>query len=317
MKTAIALMPHAVMKRANVRAWMTRKCEEAGLWVEWVNVVEQIKDYSTLLRKHRNVMTWNCRVTAAELASEGQNVLHFDNSLLSQGAGLFVDRGGFFGSSNLSRMNTWKQGYAHANPEFYCGREFGCEAFAGGDPAGPVMVALQMRDDCALGEANFPLAANQADKVKATLGLLAELLPKDVPVVVRPHPRERGKYSDEDFKAAGWRDNWTLQWEGKFSECVRKCCAMVCVNSTCASEGVLLGVPTATLGLGGFSGAGVTLECAHNGETLRGLLEWRSDQARARAYVSAILGRHFIPYDIAPKSGRPCEELEQWLRALQ
>lgn len=291
-----------------LKAWLDERCAAAGVTLEWHCVKAPGFQYREVFRSSRNVIAWNCRRPHAWLTERQQNVLHVENTLLSQRTGIFADHGGFFSNSNLCRKQTWRERYPHAQPEFFAKREFGWKAFSGGDPQGPVLVALQNRPDCNL-RLEYPLAEGARDKVVRTLELLREHLPTGRPVLVRPHPRERA-----DFKDGGvWRDDWRLDMEGAFAERLPQCSALVTVNSTCASEAALLGVPTATLGTGAFSGSGVTLECAQAPALLAGLADFQPDLERCRAYTCAILGRHFIPYSI--KGDRPCLEFESWLRA--
>ncbi len=269
-----------------------------------------------VFRSHRNVIAWNCRMPHSWLVKEGQNVLHIENALLSQKSGMFADHRGFFSKSNLCRQQSWQQSYAHANPEFFSRREFGWEAFTGGCSDGPVLVALQCRADCNL-KLEFPMGAMAADKVVKTLELLQNYLPHGRPVLIRPHPRERDLFTNDLATATGgcWRDDWTLDMEGTLAARLPQCSALVTVNSTCASEAALLGIPTATLGTGAFTGSGVTLECAEDPTLLAQIPTFTPDLQRCRAYTCAILGRHFLPYDL--KRERPCLEFENWLEACQ
>jgi len=120
-------------------------------------------------------------------------------------------------------------------------------------------------------------------------------------------PRERTR-----FETGGiWRDDWQMDDSSSFSERLPACSALVTINSTCASEAALLGIPTATLGTGAFTGSGVTLECALDPSKLATLFSFQPDLHRCRAYCSAILGRHFLPYGIV--RDRNCLEFEHWL----
>jgi len=207
-------------------------------------------------------------------------------------AGVFVDHRGFFSQSNLCQRKTWTGSY-WCNPEFIAKRDFGWNAFSGESPHGPVLVALQCRTDCNV-KMEFPAAKDAADKIVAALELLERYLPRGKRILIRPHPRERTR-----FETGGiWRDDWQMDDSSSFSERLPACSALVTINSTCASEAALLGVPTATLGTGAFTGSGVTLECALDPSKLATLFSFQPDLHRCRAYCSAILGRHFLPYGI-------------------
>lgn len=304
---AVVLSPQLLL-RSRLKIWLDAKCKKQGVDLQWHDVDHPKTNFHEVFRSSPSVIAWNCGVFHSWLTKEKQNVLHVENALISQPAGLFVDHGGFFSNSNLCRKQTWKQTYSHANPEFLARRDFGWSAFAGGNPAGPVLVALQCRGDCNL-KTEFPLGAGAPDKVIRTLELLKKHLPQDRPVLVRPHPRERAAFENGGV----WRGDWTLDVEGTFAARLPKCSALVTVNSTCASEASLLGIPAATLGTGAFTGSGVTLECATAPERLAQLSSFIPDLHRCRAYANAILGRHFLPYDL--QRDRPCLELESWLNA--
>lgn len=301
---AVAVVPKSVLK-SRIKGWVDQKVQAKGGTVEWIDVSENPIGFREVLRKNKNVIAWNCRLPHKSMVEDGGNTLFVDNSLISQRAGVFIDNRGFFSNSNLCVQQTWKKpSFAHL--EFIAKRDFGWEAFSGGDADGPILVALQLREDCNV-KLEFPLAANAEDKVVESLKILKSHLPRGREILVRPHPREWKNFSSNGV----WRDDWTMNTEGKFSEILPKCCALVTVNSTCVSEAALLGVPTATLGVGAFSGSGLTLDCSKDPKNLNLLGSFKPDLDLCRRYCAAIINHHFLPYDI--HDGRVVAEFESWL----
>lgn len=306
---AVVLSP-AILLNSPLKKWLDDKCAARGVNLEWHDLTDEKTNFVKAFQSCRNVIAWNCRMTHDWLSRGQQNVLHVENSLLSQKSGMFTDHRGFFSQSNLCRKATWKTNYPHANPEFFARREFKWSAFAGGNPDGPILVALQCREDCNL-KLEFPAGEAAPDKVVRTLEIVRDYLPTGRKVLIRPHPRERANFTHGGV----WQDHWQLDTEDTLAVRLPQCCALVTVNSTCASEAALLGLPTATLGTGAFTDSGVMLECAHNLSLLSGILTFTPDIDRCRSYVQAILGRHLLPYDLT--RDRPCQELEDWLSACQ
>jgi hypothetical protein len=290
--------------RSPLRQWLHERCEAAGVSLRWLDVSTDCSRYCAEVRETKNVIAWNCRIPQDWMASHGRNVLHVDNSLINQAAGVFVDRGGFFSRSNLNRKQVWKEGHRYSL-KFIARKWFGWEHGLKGNQNGPVLVALQCRRDCNL-QTEFPLAAGCDDSVLQTLRLLERHLP-DVPALIRPHPRERA-----DFDSQGiWRSNWRMDMEGSFTQRLPQCRALVTVNSTCATEACLTGMPIAVLGTGTFTGSGAVLECHEDASRLVNLFGQLDMGARAK-YAAAVLSSHFLPYDL--KATRDCREFDDWLR---
>lgn len=291
------------LKGSGLAGWMMRRCEEAGLRLV---LVTDWARHEGLVRSCRNLLVWGRKVPREVTREAGRNVLFLESSLIDQAAGVFVDRGGLFAESNLCRRETWREDYPAVDLARVARECFGWRLFGGGRARGPVLVALQRPRDAAVQDF-FPLGGGEGNKVRAMLGLLREHLPRGRTVLIRPHPRERMQ-----FETGGiWRDDWSMDVEGSFAERLPQCSALVTVNSTCASEAALLGVPTATLGKGAFSGSGVTLECDADARRLAGLWAWRPDLEACRRYAAAVRGRHFLGYEAG---GEGCAEFEGWLR---
>lgn len=305
---AAALVPNRMFTAVPLRQWVDARCGEAGIEVEWVNISESTDRFHQCFNDHQNLIAWNCRMPPEWLARSNRNILHVDNSLISQKAGVFIDNGGLFALSNFCRNKAW-EGSQQANAEFFARRDFGWQAWSGGTPDGPVLVALQCRNDSAVVQ-GFQWPAG-TDPVSRVLSIVAAHLPRGRRVWVRPHPIELKKYAASSFVEGPWRDDFELQTGSSFAEVLPQCSAMVTINSTCAHEAVLLGLPTATLGTGTFTGSKVTLECAQDSSRLGVLFSHTPDNQVARGYVNAALTSHFLPYDIRPD--RRSAEFDLWL----
>lgn len=269
-------------------------------------LADVIQDYSTVFRSEPNVLAWNCRMSHAWLQREKQNVLHFDNALISQRRGVFVDHRGLFAHSNLS-INRVNDAFWEAN--FYARREFGWRAFEEGDASGAILVCLQCECDSSVVQGFLP-GQSGSNRTHEFLKLIKQYLPAKQ-VIVRTHPREPIANLPVNCIDPAW--TWTC--DGAFHSVLPHCRAVVTINSTCAHEAVLAGVPVATVGTGTFTGWGVTLECADDITKLSHLAGWRAPQDRARAYVSRAMTRHFLPYDVT--ESRYNGELQSWMEACQ
>jgi len=299
---AIALVMPKVLN-SELRKWINAKALASGVAIKWVDISVDTSGYCAAIKNYHNVIAWNCRVPQNWMQLYGQNVLYVENSLICQSAGIFVDRAGFFSHSNLCTQQRWKNNYRYSL-EWVSNRWFGWTYGFRGIDNGPILVALQNRNDCNL-NTEFPYGNSAADKVTETLRLLKHHLP-DIPTLIRPHPSER-----KNFNHGGiWRPNWVLDVTESFAERLPQCSALVTVNSTCASEATLSGLPVAVLGTGAFTGSGAVHECHTDITQLAYLFNTPNMDAR-KSYASAVLSHHFLPYDLTGE--RVCCEFDDWL----
>ena len=306
MKKVTALVTEIVLNY-DLKPWLEKKCNEAGAEVQWHNVTKSTANYCEEFKKAENVITWQCRMPHTWTQEWGNNVLHIENSLLAQNTGCFVDAKGFFSKSNLCREKHWENDYS---PDLhgFAKRHFGWEAFSGGNPDGPVLVALQCRNDCNM-NFEFP-AAPKGDRVTFTINTVLEHLPKDRPILLRPHPRERHLFKDAPVPPGC---QWSM--DGTLPELLPTCSALVTVNSTCASEACLLGIPVAVLGTGAFTGSNAVFECHNDLSKLSRFFEHKNDLVAQQRYCSAVLGAHFLPYRHGKEVS--CPEFDLWLARLR
>lgn len=291
-----------------LKTWVDSKAIQRGICIRWLNVAVSASSYCDEVRRCKNVIAWNCRVPQSWMKANGRNLLFIENSLICQAAGIFVDCGGFFSRSRLCTEKTWRNSQSYAL-EWVTKKWFGWDWGMRGDPAGPVLVALQNRHDCNL-HTEFPLANDEPDKVVATLKLVARYLPQNCPVLIRPHPSERKQFNTHGV----WMPHWELDVHGSFAERLPACRSVVTVNSTCANEATLTEIPVIVLGTGAFTGSGAVQECHRDASFLSKAFE-RPDMDARRSYASAVLARHFLPYDLRVE--RSCEEFEHWLNACR
>lgn len=309
---AVALVTPSVLE-SDIKGWMDDLCAKHGCTIDWVNVTEKDNGYREKFKAYRNVIAWNCRMPHWWMSKWGNNVLSIENSLLHQPSGIFIDSRGFYTNSNLNQLRTWEQSY-DVNLDGFCRAKFEWGAMAGGDPDGPVLVCLQSPLDLNM-TSQFPAAHGKDRKLQIVMELLYNHLPSGKPVVIRPNPRFLDKWKEAEHEIK-LKDEWTVNWEGRFHEILPQFSRLVTVNSTCASEAATLGMPVAALGTGCFTGSGVVLECHSNPSLLSGFYDWVQSTEACRAYACAILGRHFVPYKMNGANVVNVE-MERWLAKLK
>jgi len=293
--------------------WLVERCAQQGVQLRCydVNEVCEQGQWGLLLKQDPNVILWNVKVPSAFVLRGGPNVLWMDNALISQKCGVFVDTRGLFAESNLSCVRTSSSRWVAG---FYARREFGWEAFSEGDADGYVLVCLQRPMDSSVTWGFLP-GDKGKDRVAAFLAMVKRYLPWAADqVMVRQHPKEDRKV----FPDEAWDPRWRWDECSRFAESVKGARAVVTINSTCAHEALLAGVPVATLGTGTFTGWGVTLECAGQPERLADLDGWRPDPSLCLNYVNQAMTRHFLPYTIDKHDERlQCGEFHDWLQACR
>ncbi len=245
----------------------------------------------------RNIMIWGGNFSKAERDAVQANVLYFENGLIQQSHGCLVDAGGFFGDSSIRREKLWdiepSETEAEAVKAHY--RRFPFEWGKGGDPNGPIIIALQHRCDTGCYR-HFPSRAATDDSIALAVSLCAKYLP-DHPVIVRPHPRYRNQWQERiDQYTSLLRPGWTVSSDGSFYPLLLKASALVTVNSTTAVEAMAVPVPIATLGIGVWTDSHAMLECHEKPERLAGLFDQTPDMGARLRVASAIFKRQ-IPYN--------------------
>ena len=253
--------------------------------------------YGILYRTSKNIATWGVKRKHLHYNTEKKNVLFFEFCAFCQKSGWWVDSEGLYADSRFNKQKLWNKlwskGWEYKELEAYVKKWYPFELLSGGKKDGPIMVALQHEDDAPL---RFYFAHGETEDLvlKKALEICREHLP-DVDVIVRPHPKylkQWGRKEKEYLKV--FKPNWVLQKDMNIYEELMKCSAVVSVNSTVAIEALALGIPSATIGEGVFSGSGATLECAKDLSKLKNVLEWKPDLPNVCGFLHALI-RHKIP----------------------
>jgi len=307
MSTVAAFVPE-IFLRSKLPHWFDEQCAARGHSIEWLNVNNSMPLYKQAFKDYKNIITWQCRMPHSWTTASGANLLHIDNALINQRHGCFVDSKGFFSQSNLRINQHWL--CDHQADYIEAAKPFGWKPFSGGNPDGPILAALQYRRDCNV-NFEFPLAPKKEDKVLFTLDVLKKHLPTGCRVVVRPHPRERELFTSTQELPENW--SWSL--DKTLADILPSCSVLVTVNSTCATEACLLGLPVAVLGTGTFTGSGAVSECHDDFSRLEGITEMQADHDAQRKYVGAVLKRHTLPYEFTGEMSN--SEVDLWLDSLQ
>jgi len=283
-------------------------------------------DYWDRWRKASNLITWGIKWTNERYRKEtglypqGKNTLYVENGLYDQSRGLYVDDRGYFGGSSMVENGTNKDPYSEAWLKHLVGytrRSWGWNyGEDGGDPNGPIIVALQTNNDAPM-QHFFPGGVNaqpgRNSRKLAFLEICKEFLPAGREVIVRAHPKER---TLPEFQAP---DNWRFDdHKERIYPMLRRCSALVTVNSTVATEAMALNIPIATVGYGSFKGTEATLNCAENHALLQSVYDAPIDREARSRYLCRLLKHHQTPYggkNIEKFIGRS-EPLARWIDAL-
>lgn len=243
--------------------------------------------------KDGNLVLWGSHRTKALFTDA--NTLFLENGLINQRRGFMVDTRGFFSESVIRRTRAWEKA---PNEQEWKEVERGLHGLGWSfdqqhDPAGPIVVALQRRGDAGA-FVYFPLGRRK-DSLEELLRACAKHLPAR-PVVIRLHPVYQEEFAEKEAHYRSlFRPDWTVHSGGNVYQLIAKASALVTINSTLATEAQALTIPIATLGLGSWTGSGTTLECFRDPSRLAGLLDWKPDMPRRRAYLAAVQ-RYQVPY---------------------
>jgi len=270
-----------------------------------------------------NLITWGVKWKSSQYKRGNRNVLFLENGLLCQRKGIYVDNHGYFADSSLVTEERNKADYTPEEAEAMATLARSCFGFKIGEvnhnPDGPILIAMQMNGDAPM-RYHFPAVKRfQGNRKETFLNLLVEHMPKGRPVILRPHPKEKGL-------PEGWKlpEGWTLEIPGAKGvgdvyKTIKRCSAVVTVNSTVATEALTSGIPVATFGYGSYKGAGVTLDCAHEHEALQGILDYTPDPEASMRYLCAVMRDHQLPYrhrnfeELLDK----CTPFQNWLSDLR
>lgn len=310
---ATAFLPAFVL--AGIGPQLRAVMEAEGLSLQIREVVPGKGGYLEELERCRNVISWGYQMPHSRFVEAKRNVLFIENGTLSQRTGAFLDAGGFWTHSDFVRERAWEVEPTDAERAALAAhvkRCFGWEMFAGGDPGGPVLLALQTQGDAPC-RYYYPTAQG-GDPIAMSLWLCREHLPRAQRVWVRPHPGGRKQFFDNWSYYKQWvaGRSWLVDESPNVYEKLPQARALVTANSTLATEAQALGLPIATLGHGTFTGSGTVLECADEPARLAGVLDDKPDLEARWRFLSAVK-RLQLPYHAGPAklSGHPA--LRRWV----
>lgn len=252
-----------------------------------------------VLRQHmkdpdKNAMIWGGNFSKAERDSFKANILYFENGLIQQSHGCYVDGRGYFGESSIRHERLWDTEPSCAEAVVAQYKRLALQWGIGGNPGGPIIIALQHRHDTGPYR-YFPLRGAEQDSFVSVLTLCAKYLP-DKPVIVRPHPRFRTQWEEraEEYQKL-MRPGWTVNMEGSIYPMLTKASALVTVNSTVTVEAMAVAIPIAALGEGVWTDSGAVIDCHQNPARLAELF-YHAPEMGARMRVASAIFKRQVPY---------------------
>jgi len=307
MKKAIAITTHLVRKR--LRKPFTEACLRHDIKLDFQTTYA---NYKAKIKLAPNIITWGVKMPSWWYKRTKKNFLYVENGLFSQKEGIWVDAGGWFADSDLSKGREWEGRVSRAAKKriVRITNKWKWDYMGGSDPEGPILYAVQRRRDapCLY---HFPAQDKSIQALLSGIKILSEHAP-DRKVLIRPHPRYHNEWKAFEVKAKKYfRPDWEVDRSKNVYELLPKCSALVTVNSTLATEALVLGMPVATLGRGAFTGSNVTLECSEDPTKLKGLLEFKSSTSARLGYLAACM-RHQIPYRVSTKELAKNKSFQKW-----
>jgi len=252
-----------------------------------VNVDKTTPNYTKKWRASNNLISWGVKWSTKRYKAGGKNVLHIENGLYHQNSGVSCDHMGYFYDSSIVQEKKYfiqpstqdltllknqtkrcfKVDYDHT-PKY--------------NPNGPILVCLQLNGDASMLH-HFPLCKG-SQRNDYFIQECIKNLPKNHPVILRFHPRDKRKQTRVKLPK-----HWTINNSGRFMDQAKKCSALVVVNSTVATEALCLGIPIATFGQSTFYGSQTTLDCSRRSANVNGIFDFKADWDKIDSYLCAIL----------------------------
>ena len=311
---AMALIPQFI--HDSIAPALVEACALHGLDLEVPRVRRE--DYPTLVQRVDNLITWGMKHPASFYHELGANTLFIENGLLSQRNNISIFTEGYFADSDLCINREYEQ--PATQPEvrqiYAIVRDrFGWDMFAGGDPAGPILYAIQRSSDMPC-QFYFPGNNMGYDSIEAGLRIAARHLNKEV-VWIRPHPRFHNEWDMLEPKYRSYfGPGWSVHKDGSIYDLLPKCSALITINSTVATEALSLGLPVATLGHSTYTGAHVTWECADNTDLLHLHRYHTPNRAAVWNYLAAVL-RHQLPVSASPQQIANNVSFRRWIERIK
>lgn len=254
----------------------------------------------------KNAIVWGLHfLPYGFFKQNNNNILFLENSVLKRNRQLYVDSEGFgnessyvFTGQNKEQISSDERKYLHQILD-----EENIPFFHGGNPDGPILVTLQ---------------SSYSDLI--VLDACSLIIPTELPLLIRLHPVEKMQHCQEKLqKLLSERKNCSLETNIKNSNIVEKLKTVSChitYNSAAAFFSSAMGIKTATLGRGLFSGAFATLECDKNPFLIKSLSSFKNDPTTVENLLFCIHKRE-IPitsnYDIIFEN----ISIQNWIRRMQ
>ena len=269
--------------------------------------------WETEALRGENLILWGAKKPPDWYAKRDRsNFLFMENALIRQNSGVWIDSNGLFAASAIRSDRLLQSSPIEdldARLAELAERYFGWSLYGGGNPDGPILLALQRENDAPC-KYHFPAADNGR---MATAIRLTALHAPDRQVLVRPHPKGMAVWRKHErhFRSL-FREGWSVDLRPHIYETLQHCSALVTVNSTLATEALLLGVPVAVLGYSAFTGSGAVLECTENPGAMSGILEWWPDNAAVKSYLNRVL-QCSVSYSTSASELQANLEFQRWI----
>ena len=281
--------------------------------------VGDCRNYKKVISKNANIITWGVKIPTWWYIRQGRNVLFLENGMFCQRTGSWIDAGGWFSESNMVKNKDYLESYTEQELnqlKEFVKIHFKWELFQGGDPSGPIMIIIQSLNDATV-KYHFPLNRTVRGDVTTTLLNQLHYLPKDKKLLIRPHPRFKHQWfgREKEYSRVLTRE-FEIDKTPNVYDSIKKCSAVVGVNSTTLSEVTALGLPVATLGESIFTGAKVTLECARKPELLKNIFDWKPSQDSIIKFLTSILRHHQLRYGCSVEDILNNKEFKTWVKHL-
>jgi hypothetical protein len=252
---------------------------------------------------------------------EGKNFLFLENGLVGQSEGFLIDSEGYFTHSRICAERRYDHGYTDADLDRLkkvASNWLGMTLFGGCDPTGPLMFACQQQGDASILH-YFPGPKTTDTRMKALQVLVRAYAGKRV--LVRPHPWGGNAWEDIRQQVdAMLPATWTVEMPVpgvKVYTRLPQCRGLVTVNSTVATEALILGMPVAVFGYGAFTGSGTMLECTEDAALVNGVEAFAPDREKVLRYLCACLRQQVRYRETTAAELAAHEEFQRWVQCLK
>ncbi len=294
-------------------------CKSRGIDLD---IARSGSGYYRNFASYENVITWGVHWRHERFRTKTKRVMFCENGMLCQSSGMYTNNMGFFANSSIPILKEYNDDVVPDEIERLFSHVFKCWGVQIPDKpvkrAGkPILVALQMPQDSTM-QFYFPLTMVGRCPVSRFLEMCYKHLPKDVPVIVRPHPKDKDRFLGhfQRMYSMYWRPEWEVDTEGSVYDLLPEVSAVVAVNSTAATEALCWGLPVAVCGRHIFTGTtDVMLDCSEDPARMNGILDFYPDMERAIRYLCAIL-RHQMPYDASYEMVECNKDLNHWINRV-